>query len=120
MGRPHPLHPASFLVDEDGRTGATDCSELFNQFFELKRIGDITPEQYEANRRGLAQKRAFFRGNCRTLQSGNESTIRHDGGLARAAQDGKQFGKQFGRQFGKHLGERIVNSSGRNRCRPPL
>jgi hypothetical protein len=92
MGRPHPLHPASFLVDEDGRTGAANRSELLNQFFELKRIDDVALEQYEAGRRGLAQKRALFRGDCRTLQSGNESAIRHDGGLARAAQDGKRLG----------------------------
>jgi hypothetical protein len=94
MGRSHALHPASFLVDEDGRAGATNRSELFDQFFELKRIDDVALEQYETDRRGLAQKRAFFPGDCRTLQSGNESAIRHGGGLARAGQQGKRT-RQF-------------------------
>jgi hypothetical protein len=97
MGRPHPLHPSAFLIDEDGRTGAADRSKLLNQFFELKRIDDVALEQYETNRRGLAQKRAFLPGESRTLQSGNESAIRHNGGLARAAHQGKRLGHHLGK-----------------------
>src|SRR5262249_61675088 len=41
---------------------------------------------------------AFFPGDGRALQSGNESAVRHDGDLARAAQDGKRSGERA-RQF---------------------
>jgi hypothetical protein len=63
---------------------------LFNQFFELRWVGNVAPEQYQAHGRGVAQKGAFFLSDRCAPQSSNESALRHDGGLARVAPEGKR------------------------------
>ena len=60
--RPEPLHPAALLVDQDGRIGAQFMQSFINKASDLRLIFNVSLEQDQAPRPGLAQERALIGG----------------------------------------------------------
>ena len=62
MGRPHPLHPPAFLVDEHRRVRAADAlAKRTRQLAELLTVADIALEEDEAPGSALTQESHLLR-----------------------------------------------------------
>jgi hypothetical protein len=79
MRGPEALHPAAFLVDQNGRVPAQDVAERLNKLSDLIRGFDVALEEDEPPGLGRAQERALVGGNRRSGQSRDEYVRRHRG-----------------------------------------
>jgi hypothetical protein len=90
LRRTQPLHPSTFLVDQDRSIQpAYGPAEIINQGSNLRRRADIAFEQDQAPRRCGAQERPLVRGDFQTRQTRDEGPHRHRRGLPRDASKGK-------------------------------
>jgi hypothetical protein len=63
MRRAEALHPAAFLIDQDGRFPAEDIAEVEHVISVLLRRANVAFEKDAAPWTGLTQKRALIGGN---------------------------------------------------------
>ena len=94
MRRPQPLHPATFLIDQDGRVGAVHGdAQLRSQSSDLRRVLDVALEQDETPRLFRAQECALPIGQDGAGNAGDESSDGHQGRLARGRLKGQGNGR---------------------------
>ena len=67
--RPHPRHPAAFLIDQDRQVvAAAELAQAVGQPQQLLRVGAIAPEQDEAGGLGVAEESALVGGQLKALR----------------------------------------------------
>ena len=93
IGRPKPLHPAAFLIDQHGRGSAQYAADFIHQRAHRRRRRDVALEKNKAPRLRFAKECAFSVGQFCAGKAGNEGA--HWGRLARGRRQGQGWAVDY-------------------------